>query len=314
MRIITLKDIKENEIEYAQYLDWIDYPLTHRSEFIFPTKSRMGLNGSDYCNLMPCALPSKNIMGVKIINRNERRRELGRLNLDSQILLYSYDTCELKAIMDGNYITTVRTAAVAVHSIIKMAGEYNVVSLIGLGNIMNAVGEIWFPTVSKKTTIKLMDYKDQATTFISRFSRFDKIEFIVCSSYEELMSDSDLVLSAVSYIENDFCDQKIYKKGCTVIPIHLRGFMECDKTFDNIIVSDLIRAEGFKYYSEMRKISYTDDILLGKETARRDKGDRIIIYNLGLAITDLYFADRINQIIESQTNQIELGTNNKFYI
>lgn len=314
MKIITFNDIKSAKIGYLDYLNWIDYPLRHRTDFVFPTKSRIGLSGSDYCNLMPCALPSKNILGVKVINRNEQRRVQGHLNLDSQILLYSYDTCELKAIMDGNFITTVRTAAVAVHTIMNMVDNYNVVSLVGLGNIMNAVGEIWFPTIKKNIVVKLMDYKNQARLFMQRFSRYEHISFEICKSHEELMSDSDLVISAVSYIENDFCKQEVYKKGCTIIPIHLRGFMDCDKSFDNIIISDLIRAEGFKYYNEMKRVTYTDDILLNNELARKNSDERVIIYNLGLAITDLYFAELLYEEIKLVTKDIMLGTSSKYFL
>lgn len=314
MKIISIEDIKKSNIGFNKFLEWIDYPLRHRSSFIFPTKSRMELTGSDYCNLMPCALPEKDVLGIKIINRNKKRRDEGRLNLDSQILLYSYETCELKAIMDGNYITTIRTAAVAVHSIINMVEMHDIVSLVGLGNIMNAVGEIWFPTLQKKTIVKLLDYKNQADQFISRFSRYDNIEFVLCKTYDDLMMDSDIILSAVSYIENDFCNQKVYKKGCTIIPIHLRGFMECDKTFDNIIVSDLVRAKGFKYYDQIKTITYTDDILTNKCRVRNNVDDRVLIYNLGLAITDLYFADLIYNEIESEKKDFSLGTDKKFYV
>ena len=312
MKIITMNDIKKAKIDYYQYLSWIDYPLRHREDFVFPTKSRITLNGSNYCNLMPCALPSEDILGIKIINRNEKRRQLGRLNLDSQVLLYSYNTCELKAVMDGNYITTVRTAAVAVHTIMNMVNDYEVVSLVGLGNIMCAIGEMWFPTIKKKTIIKLIEYKNQAERFIERFSNYDLIEFRICKSYDDLMRDSDLILSAVSYIENDFCSYTIYKKGCTIIPIHLRGFMECDKHFDNIVVSDLIRARGFTYYDQMKRVTYTDDILNKKEEVRKNKDDRVIIYNLGLAITDLVFAEHIYREINNK-DDIVLGTNKKFY-
>lgn len=314
MKIITLEDIKQAHIPYSKYLEWIDYPLRHRDDFVFPTKSRIAMDGSDYCNLMPCALPERNVLGVKVINRNEKRRNAGHLNLDSQILLYSYDTCELKAIIDGNYITAVRTAAVAVHTIINMAAEYHTISLVGLGNIMNAIGEMWFPMLPAKTVVKVFDYKNQAELFIDRFSSCEAVTFQLCKTYEELMQDSDLIISAVSYIEKDFCDQAIYKKGCTIIPVHMRGFMECDKTFDNVIVSDLVRAKGFQYYDQMRKVTYTDDILNQTAAAREKADDRIIIYNLGLAITDLVFADHIYNELADGKRDIVLGTSRKEYI
>ena len=313
MKVISLADIKEQHIEYEKFVGWIDYPLRHREDFIFPTKGRMNMEGSDYLNTMPCALPDENVMGVKLINRNEKRR-LNGLNLDSQILLYSYDKCELRAVMDGNYITTVRTAAVAVHTIMNMVDEFQVVSMIGLGNIMNAIGEMWFPMFDRPVVIRVMNYKDQASNYIRRFQKYSNITFEVCNSYEELMDRAELVISAVSYTENDFCEPELYKKGCTIIPIHLRGFMECDRSFDNIVVSDMVRAKGFKYYDLMKKVTYTDDILNGSKKVRDNPDDRVIVYNLGLAITDIWFAHKLYNELQNCIDDIELGTSDKFYI
>lgn len=315
MKVITFKDIKNLDIGYSTYLDWVDFPLRNRNAFIFPTKSRISMNGSDYCNFMPCALPSQNMLGIKIVNRNEKRREKGQLNLDSQIYLYSYDTCELLALMDGNYITTLRTAAVAVHSIIHMVGKYDVISLLGLGNISTAIGEMLFPIVKHPITVKLYRYKDQAERFIERFSNYPSIHFVICDTYDEVMRDGDVVLSCVSYIKEDFCSPSAYKPGCTVIPVHMRGFMECDKVFDNVIVSDLVRAKEFKYYSLFRNLSYTDDVLCGAEAVRQNETDRVLIYNLGLSTTDLYLASKIyQQIGKNCETGIEFGTNQKLYV
>ena len=89
--------------------------------------------------------------------------------------------------------------------------------------------------------------------------------------------------------------------------------MECDKHFDNIVVSDLIRARGFTYYDQMKRITYTDDILNDKEKVRINNEDRVIIYNLGLAITDLVFAEHIFREFENK-DEILLGTNKKLYL
>lgn len=265
---------------------------------------------------MPCVLKKHNVMGMKVINRNERRRSEGMVNMDSQILLYDYDKCMIKALLDGNYITVVRTAAVAVHTIFNMVDDYSVVSLVGLGNVMNAIGEMWFPLLNSKLVVKVMKYKNHAEQFVERFSKYENIEFRICDSYDELMSDSKLILSAVSFIENDFCDPAIYKKGCTIIPIHVRGFMNCDKVFDNIIVSDMVRIKEFSHYYEMKKITLTDVALRNEKAIRENADDRGIVYNLGLSSLDLYFADKIYKLMEIRENSKDftLGTQEKYYI
>ena len=62
---------------------------------------------------MPVILPSINYGGVKLVTRYPKRNP----SLDSEILLYDLKTGENVALMDGNWITTMRTGAVAAHSI-----------------------------------------------------------------------------------------------------------------------------------------------------------------------------------------------------
>lgn len=314
MKIINFDHIKQLNIDFKTYYEWIDFPLKNRNSFVLPTKVKIPLEGSDYCNIMPCAFAEQNVLGLKVINRNNNRRLANNLNLDSQILLYSYDTCDMLALLDGNYITTLRTAAVAVHTILNMDIEYQTISMIGLGNIGTIIGEMLFPlTNGKRIVIKIYKYKDHAEKFISRFSKYDNITFKIVDTYEELMKDSDLIISSPTYIEKDFCDTSVYKKGCTIIPVHMRGFMECDKTFDNIVVSDLIRAKEFKYYNDFKRLTYTDDILNGTTKLRQSSDDRVIIYNLGLAVTDIYYATQIYKHSKS-IDEIDIGPTNKLYI
>lgn len=165
------------DISPEEYYRWIKYVFEHEDEFILPTKTRAPLRESDYFNVMPCVLPNDNFMGLKVVTRNQLRRELYNINLDAQILLYSYDTEELLAIMDGN--------------------------------IGTAVGDIFFElTKDRKYIVKLFRYHGDEEIFIKRFSKYKNIEFVVCDTYEELMSESDLIFSSVSYIANDFVPPK----------------------------------------------------------------------------------------------------------
>ena len=294
MKLISFEQIKALNITSEQSYTWIDFVLRNREKFVMPTKVRIPLEGSDYCNIMPCSLPERKFFGLKVINRSENRRVMGELNLDSQILLYDYDTANLLAIMDGNYITALRTAAVAAHSVMHFSPEFETLAMLGLGNIGVATGDILFGLIKdRKVTVRLLNYKNHAERFAERFSDYKNLKFEFVEGYDELMSGSDVIISAVTYAENDFCDPSVYKPGVTVIPVHMRGFMECDPLFDHVIVSDMVRAKGFKYFDKYKRVSLTDDVLTGNVPVREKETDRVLVYNLGLAITDLYFASQI---------------------
>lgn len=297
---ISASDINMLNINPSDYYQWVDEVLNHFDEYILPVKTRIPLRSEDYFNVMPCVLPSLGYMGLKVVTRSEMRRANGEPNIDGDILLYDYNSCNLKALMDGGLITTIRTAAIAVHTMLHTADKYDTIAMVGLGNIGTYIGKILFELIKDKTIkVKLYRYKNHAERFEGLFKHYGNITFEICDNYESLMKDSDVVLSSVTFMEKDFCDSTIYKKGCTVIPVHMRGFKECDKTFDHIITSDLESIKKFQNYDKMRKLSLLNDVLKGKIAVRTNTDDRVIIYNLGIALYDIYFASRIYEQINS---------------
>lgn len=296
---ITASDIKILDLNPSEFYLWVDEVL--EDEYILPVKTRISLRSEDYFNVMPCVLPPLGYMGLKVVTRSEKRRANGDANIDGDILLYDYESCNLKALMDSGLITTIRTASIAVHSMLHMAGEYSTIAMEGLGNIGTYIGIILFELIKDKPVkIKLYRYKNHAERFVEQFRHFDNLSFEICDTYESLMKDSDVVFSSVTYMEHDFCDSSIYKKGCTVIPVHMRGFKECDKTFDHVITSDLESIKKFQNYDKMQKLSLINDVLKNKIAPRVYKDDRIIIYNLGIALYDIYFASRLYERINLQ--------------
>lgn len=69
-------------------------------------------------------------MGAKEINRYPGRNP----TMDSHIILSDMDSGDLIALLDGNFITVMRTAAVAVHSAMLFGKKgFSNIGLIGLG-------------------------------------------------------------------------------------------------------------------------------------------------------------------------------------
>lgn len=291
---ISVDEIKALNIKPVEYYKWIDEVINHFEEFILPTKTRVPLRTADYFNIMPCVLPALNRMGLKVVTRSEVRRKEGQDNIDADILLYDYANCNLISLMDGSLITTIRTAAIAVHSMLHLANKSDVVAMVGLGNIGTWIGRILFDQIEDKSiTVKLYKYKNHAEEFIEEFKEYKNLTFEVCDTYERLMAGSDVVFSSVTFIEEDFCKPDVFKAGCTVIPVHMRGFKECDKVFDHVITSDLESIKKFQYYGQMRKLSRLNEVLKGEIPVREKATDRILVYNLGIALYDIFFAAKI---------------------
>ena len=101
------------------------------------------------------------------------------------------------------------------------------------------------------------------------------------------VKDADVIVSGITYKNDLFTkDVNIYKKGVLIIPIQTRGFQNCDLVFDSVIVDDDKHITQFKNYGKFKNYGELTNILNNKSKGRITNNDRIIVYNIGLAIHD----------------------------
>ena len=89
------------------------------------------------------------------------------------------DNGEFLALMDGTWITTMRTGAVAAHSIQLFAKKnFAIIGMMGLGNVTRSTLLILCDKLpDKELHIKLLKYKDQEEDFAKRFANYSNLHF-----------------------------------------------------------------------------------------------------------------------------------------
>lgn len=93
-------------------------------------------------------------------------------------------------------------------------------------------------------------------------------------------------------------DVNLFKSGVLVVPVHTRGFQNCDLVFDKVFADDEGHVKGFKYFDRFRKFGELSDVLSGKIEGRSSNEERILSYNIGLGLHDVYFAYKIIENIK----------------
>lgn len=128
------------------------------------------------------------------------------------------------------------------------------------------------------------------------------IRFELCDSYESVIRDSDLVISAITKVTENFASDDCFKEGVTVIPVCTLGFQNCDLFFDKVFTDEIEQIRGFKYFSYFEPITTNvSDVLNGIRPGRTNNTDRILVYNYGIAIHDLVLAENIWEKAENQS-------------
>lgn len=95
------------------------------------------------------------------------------------------------------------------------------------------------------------------------------IRFELCDSYESVIRDSDLVISAITKVTENFASDNCFKEGVTVIPVCTLGFQNCDLFFDKVFTDEIEQIRGFKYFSHFEPITTNvSDVLNGIRPGR----------------------------------------------
>lgn len=318
MKIISQQQIRALNISPATCVDWIKESFAIKKMAELPAKISVHPEDGEFFTSMPCLLPPPYISELKGVTNFERRyfgvKEVHRLlnsipSLGSDMMLYDAQTGELLALLDTDWITTMRTGAVAaVSSKALRKSNAETYGIVGLGNtaratllcILEQEPERHFP-------VKLVRYKDQAALFIERFKEYKNVSFEIVDSTEAMAGDVDVFISCITNAQGLLVpDERTFKPGVTVIPVHMRGVQNCDTTFDRVFGDDTAHVCGFKLFNQWPDYNEIGEVLNGRDPGRRSDEQRIIDYNYGLALHDVVYAAKIFEKLKDNSQEIKI--------
>jgi ornithine cyclodeaminase len=314
MKIISQKQIRALNISPATCVEWIRESFALKQKAELPAKISVHPEEGEFFTSMPCLLPSPNEVEVAFKRRYFGVKEVHRLlhsvpSLGSDMLLYDAQTGELLALLDTDWITTMRTGAVAALAAKTLRkSTAKTYGMVGLGNtaraallcILEQEPERHFP-------VKLVRYKDQAAQFMERFKAYPNVSFEVVESAEEMASEVDVFISCITNAQGLLVpDEQSFKAGVTVIPVHMRGLQNCDTVFDRVLGDDTAHVCGFKWFSQWCDYNELGEVLAGRDPGRRSDEQRIIDYNYGIALHDVVFAAKIYERLKDSSQDITI--------
>lgn len=291
---ITNEQIEQLNISGEQCLEWIKEALDEKDSAYLPAKESIKPRKGVFFTSMPCLLEKENVYGLKMVSRIPGRVPA----LDSDLLLYDATTGELKAFLEADWITAMRTGAVAAYTILSMAPEnFNTISCIGLGSTCKATLDILLPIIQKPIKIQLRKYKNQAEQLIERYRKYNNVTFTIVDDDEQFFKEADIVIPCVTCCDGNMAKDEWFKENILVVPVHTLGFQNCDLFFDRVIIDDYNHTKNFKYFKEFKNVTELKDIKFLKQEEKRG---RVIAYNVGIALHDMYFASKIYNLIKEK--------------
>lgn len=293
MIIIDNRQIEELCISNQLCLDWVQEALNIKSISYLPAKESIKPEQGVFFTSMPCLIPTENVYGLKMVSRIPGRVP----SLDSDLLLYDSHSGELKAFLEADWITAMRTGAVAAYTILHLAPKgYNTISCIGLGSTCKATLDVLLPLIERPITIQLKKYKDQAEKIVQRYEQYSNVTFVIVEDDETFFKNADVIISCITCTDTNLAKDEWFKPNVLVVPVHTMGFQNCDLFFDRVIIDDYEHTKKFKYFNEFKNVTELKDV---PSLSDAEKQGRIIAYNVGIALHDVYFAKKIYGMISA---------------
>lgn len=301
--LITDKDVKMLNIQYAKILELTERMIIESiiDRVIHKSSYRLGKNNEGFFNILPAIIERKNVMGCKCVSKTPK----SNYTIKGNILLYDMNG-DLLSVLDGNEITEIRTASIAVacYKAVCKYQKHTKVGMIGLGGVGKKVLNYFLDVVkdnSNNYELLLENYHNHASDIVTDIEIPSNVNIKVVDKKEDLIG-CDTIFSSVRYASDDFFKPDDFKKGTLLIPIHTRGFMECDRFFDKVFVDNFDSIHDFKYIDDIKKKGYLTTTLFD-ESVRIDKDDRILIYNIGNGYFDVMWANEIYNLMKENKDE-----------
>lgn len=287
-----------------------------RGEAIQVLRTAMKLEGRNVLGVMPSALLSQNIAGTKIITVLPENLYKGLPSHQGVVVVFEAETGSLKAVVEGNEITAIRTAAVSAVATDVLARQ-DAKSLAVLGTGVQARMHLEaIRLVRNIEQVYVWDRNmDSALKYSVEMSEKFGIAITACPTSEEAVKDADIICT-VTAAKEPILFGKHVKKGAHINAVGActpdcreldTELVKISRFYTDRIESAIHEAGDFLLpfqegvIGKDHILGEIGELLLGKIKGRVKKEDITVFEALGLAVEDLAAADFvINRAAQSQ--------------
>ncbi|UCG08006.1 MAG: ornithine cyclodeaminase family protein [Desulfobacterales bacterium] len=271
-------------------------------EFENPPKPGIHPLSDAFIHAMPGYLPRKKTGGIKWVSGFPSNYQYDLPTIMGLIVLNDVNTGQPMAVMDGGYITNMRTAAVSAVAAKYLANkDAKVLGIVGAG-IQGRYHLLSLKEVLDGIEVaRVFDIHSQVSQrLIALMGEQVPFRIEVGNSIQEVMEDADVVLTATGHLDERIFKESLVKQGTLVLPVHTRGWEKSVLSkVDKFIVDDWQQFNSFVggadgYYAPLPDFyAELGAIVVGKKPGRENREERIIDFNVGIAIHDVAMASEV---------------------
>ena len=302
------------------------FAMHHANQTVLPDEAYLSWVNQKDESVRSLSMPgyvggSFSMAGTKIINGNIHNPERGLPRASGVTLLYDNVSARVVCIMEGAYISSLRTASVSVLSVDLLKGpDVSCAAVIGAGALAVAHIQLLAKRVPQLQLIKIFDLdKARIQALQSELAaslQRHNVELQAVSSAEEAIRSAQIIIPVTTTTEG-YIPFSWLQPGALLVNISLDDPLP-DVVFKansvivddwNLVKNDPRRLIGRMYRKgqiigpdeeaeavagEQRKIdAQLGDIVSGARVGRRQASDIILVNPFGLAIEDMALATNV---------------------
>ena len=302
-KVFTMKDaIEANKKCYKQF---------NEGKFDVPLRTIINGVDGDFV-FMPSYCAEDKSACVKVVNVMPGNKAKGLPGSIGQVFFIDGETGEVKALLDGTYITSLRTAA-ASGAAFDLFGLENasVGAVIGTGSqalhqieAILAARPVKEVRVAARNFEKTKEFVEDAKKELAAYGA----EIIACEDTNAAVDGADLVV-LVTTAATPVCSAEYFKPGCVISAVGAYQydmqeldpavFAKCGKVYCDSCDAVLAESGDIRRPLEdgsLKMEQITGDIgdcILGRISGRESDDEIIVFENVGMGALDLVAADEI---------------------
>ena len=301
---LSQSDILEMGIGMAKVIELIEQGLSEhgRERVENPPKPGIHATANSFIHAMPAYFRDRGIGGIKWVSGYPDNRARHLPQIIGTVILNDMETGAPVCIMDGTWITGVRTAAVsAVTSKYCARRDSSVLGVVGAGvqgryNLM-ALKEV-MPNLKK---VRILDInKEAAERYRSELGPDLGVDITICDDVESLAKGADIIVTATERLSKPLIRNEWFEEGSLGIGLEASRAWYGDTILnaDKFITDDWEQTKSFHVqgaFPDGLPAAYTElgTIVAGQNKGRENDSQRILAINIGLALEDIILANHL---------------------
>lgn len=307
--LLTESDVR-NLLPPAELINAMEQALSEFSSgrVTQPVRTTLQVPLRNFFGVMPAYMPSPAALGIKLVTVFNENHTRGLPTHLATILLFDHETGALEVIMDGRYITEMRTAAVSAVAAKYLApADAAVLAVLGSGVQARSHVELLTRVCPFREIRAWSPTRDHLDKFVSDAAGISSVPLHAAISAEQAVRGAD-VIALVTSSNTPAIQNAWVSPGTLVIAVGAcrpdmremdpalvaRGRVIVDSRAAALVeAGDIVQGIREGRWTESHIAGELGEVVVGRTPGRTAPDEIVILKSLGLAVEDVAAAQLV---------------------